>query len=116
MGGWWRQGKHRSLARAATTHRTLGMAMAAAWNQIVLCFEYSDSESPGIRLPTSVPVVHFTAWTPAGPPSTMLFLFVYIFVDLILTKSTMKRTFNSTNFKGTKLDQRAQTQEFAALK
>lgn len=30
----------------------------------------------------------------------------------------MERTFDSTNFKGTKLDQRAQTQtqEFAALK
>lgn len=118
MGGWCWRGKHRSLAHAATTHRTLGMVMTAAWNQIGLCFEYTDSESPGIRLPTSGPVVHFPAWTPAGPPSTMLFLFVYIFVDLILTKSNMERTFDSTDFKGTKIDQRdkTQTQVFAALK
>lgn len=86
MGGWWRQGKHPSLAHAATTQRTLGMAMIVACNQIAMCFEYTDSESPGIRLPTSVPVVHFPAWTPAGPPSTMLFSFVYVFVDLILYK------------------------------
>ena len=63
MGVWWRQGKHHSLAHAAITHKTLGMAVIAAWNQIVLCFEYTDSGSPGIRLPTSVPVVHFPAWT-----------------------------------------------------
>lgn len=83
--------------------------------QTVLYFEYAENESHGVRLPKSELVVHFPAWLPADPLQPWCF---YIFVDLILTKSNMERTFNIPNFKGTKLDQRAkaQIQEFTDLK